>query len=240
LGLRINKEKTKYMKMLSLEDRRWTQIVMLGKYTFERVKCFSYLGTILNSKNMVTEEINRRIMVGNRAYFANMKLLKSTLLSRHSKVKFNKTLIRPLVTYGAETWTMSAANENALRVFLWKVVRRIYGPVREGERLRIRSNREVEEILGGEDVVKFVMSQQLAWLGHVERMDEERMSRKLLNGKKEGRRRRGRPRKRWLQNLEGDLRVMQVGRWREKVQTKEEWRRIVRDAEPTPHCNTED
>jgi hypothetical protein len=54
LGLRINKEKTKYMNMLSLEDRRWTQIVMLGKYTFERVKCFSYLGTILNSKNMVT------------------------------------------------------------------------------------------------------------------------------------------------------------------------------------------
>jgi hypothetical protein len=38
-------------------------------------------------------------------------------------------------------------------------------------------------------------------------MDEERMSRKLLNGKMEGRRRRGRPRKRWLQDLEEDLRV---------------------------------
>jgi hypothetical protein len=43
-----------------------------GKYTFERVKCFGYLGTTLNSKNMVTEEINRRIVTGNRAYFANM------------------------------------------------------------------------------------------------------------------------------------------------------------------------
>jgi hypothetical protein len=49
-------------------------IVKLGKYISERVKCFSYLGTILNSKNMVTEEINRRIMASNRAYFANMKL----------------------------------------------------------------------------------------------------------------------------------------------------------------------
>jgi hypothetical protein len=49
---------------------------------------------------------------------------------------------------------MSAADKNALRIFLWKVVRTIYDPVREGERLRIRSNREVEEILGGEDVVK--------------------------------------------------------------------------------------
>jgi hypothetical protein len=88
-----------------------------------------------NNENWVTEEINRRIMAGHSAYFANVKLLKSTLLSRHSKVK-----IRPVVTYGSETWTMSAADENALRVFERKVLRRICGPVREGERWRIRSN----------------------------------------------------------------------------------------------------
>jgi hypothetical protein len=82
---------------------------------------------------MMTEEINRRIMAGNRAYFTNMKLLKLTLLSRHSKVKLYKTLIRPVVTYGVEMWTMSAADENALCVFERKVVRRIYGPVRGGE-----------------------------------------------------------------------------------------------------------
>jgi hypothetical protein len=62
-------------------------------------------------------------------------------------------------------------------------------------------------------------------------MDEEKMLRKLLNGKMEARRRCVRPRKRWLQNLEEDLRVMRVGRWSEKVQSKEEWRRfIVKDA----------
>jgi hypothetical protein len=87
-----------------------------------------------------------------------MKLLKKTLLSRHSKVKIYKTLIRPVTTYGTETWTMSAADENALCVFERKVVRMIYGPVREGERWRIRSNRELEEILRGEDILKFVKS----------------------------------------------------------------------------------
>jgi hypothetical protein len=65
-------------------------------------------------------------------------------------------------------------------------------------------------------------------------MDEERMSRKLLHEKMEGRRRHGRPRKRWLQDLEEDLRVMQVGSWWEKVQSKEEWRRILREAKAHP------
>jgi hypothetical protein len=45
---------------------------------------------------------------------------------------------------------MSVAEENALRVCERKVVRRSYGPVREGERWRIRSNRELEEIIRGE------------------------------------------------------------------------------------------
>jgi hypothetical protein len=65
-------------------------------------------------------------------------------------------------------------------------------------------------------------------------MYEERMSRKMLHGKMEGRRRRGRPRKMWLQDLEEDLRVMQVGRWWEKVMSKEDWRRIVRETKAHP------
>jgi hypothetical protein len=162
----------------------------------------------------------------NYLYFKN-KYIGYTLLSRRSKVKLYKTLIRPVVTYGAETRTMSAADENALRVFEREVVRRIWGPVTEGER-------ELEEILRGEDIVKFVKPQRRAWLGHVGRMDEERMSRKLLHGKMEGRRTRGRRRKIRLQDLEEDMRVMQVGRWWEKVQSKEEWRRIEREAKAHP------
>jgi hypothetical protein len=50
----------------------------------------------------------------------------------------------------------------------------------------------------------------------------------------EGIRRRGRPRKRWLQDLEDDMSVVHVGRWWEKVQSKEEWRRIVGEAKAHP------
>jgi hypothetical protein len=106
--------------------------------------------------------------------------------------------------------------------------------VREGERWRIRSNRELEEILRGKDVVRFVKSRRLAWLGHVERMSEERMPRKFLHGRIEGRWRRGRPWKRWLQSLEEDLRIMRVGRRWEKVGCKEEWGSVLRKAKAHP------
>jgi hypothetical protein len=59
---------------------------------------------------------------------------------------------------------------------------------------------------------------------------EERMPRKLLHGRIEGRWRRGRPRKRCLQSLEEDLRIIRVGRWWEKMGCREEWGSVVREA----------
>ena len=50
-------------------------------------------------------------------------------------------------------------------------------------------------------------------------------------GKPDGRRRRGRPRKRWLDDLEEDLRKLGVKGWRRKVEDREEWRHVVKQAE---------
>jgi hypothetical protein len=232
-GIRINEQKTKYMKM-STEEIGWTPNVTFGQYNFETVRHFNYLGDLLNCKNTMTEEINKWIMAGNSDYYANMKLFRSTLLSRHTKLKLYKTLIRPVVTYGAEEWTMTLADENSLRIFERKVLRKIYGPLKENHRWRIRINKEIQEIIDDEDIVRFVKSRRLEWLGHVEGMDENRMPKKILHGRMEGKRKRGRPRKRWLQDLQEDLRVMHVGRWGEKVQNREEWGRIVKEAKAHP------
>jgi hypothetical protein len=55
------------------------------------------------------------------------------------------------VTCGAETWTLTAAEENALRRFERKVLRKIYGPVVDKGVWRIRFNNELCELKGGED-----------------------------------------------------------------------------------------
>ena len=56
-------------------------------------------------------------------------MLKSKIICKRSKLQIHKTLIRPLVTYGAEIWKLTAAEENALSRFERKVLRKIYGPV---------------------------------------------------------------------------------------------------------------
>jgi hypothetical protein len=82
----------------------------------------------------------------------------------------------------------------------------------------------------GENIVKWIKGQRVSWLGHLERMEEDRMPQKDLHSRTGGSRRRGRPRKGWREEVERDLQVMGVRRWRELVIDREKWRGIVRQA----------
>ena len=76
-----------------------------------------------------------------------------------TKVRLYRTLIRPVVTYAAETWNISSRDANKLRVFERKIIRRIYGPIQENGYWRIMDNLEVNNILNGEDIVRFIKAQ---------------------------------------------------------------------------------
>jgi hypothetical protein len=69
----------------------------------------------------------------------------------------------------------------------------------------------------GENIVKWIKGQRISWLGHLERMEEDRMSKKIFTQGLEGTTRRGRPRKGWREEVERDLQVLGVRRWREMV-----------------------
>ena len=71
---------------------------------------------------------------------------------------------------------------------------------------------------------------RLEWLGHVVRMNETRSVKKIFEGKLEGRRGRGRPRLRWINDVEDDLRKLDVKRWRTKTLDREEWASVIREA----------
>jgi len=72
--------------------------------------------------------------------------------------------------------------------------------------------------------------QRISWLGHLERMEEDRMAKKVFTQELKGTRRRGRPRKRWKEEVERDLQVLGVRRWTELVADRKKWKDIVRQA----------
>ena len=99
------------MKISNKENPGLLQELAVNEYKFQQVLVFTYLGSSLNGNNKIEEEINIRIIMGNRPYLSYLKLFESNILSKRTKMKLYKTLIRPLVTYGAETWTIKLADE---------------------------------------------------------------------------------------------------------------------------------
>jgi len=88
-----------------------------GQHKSEHVKEFSYLGSQVNHTNSISREIQARILSGNRCYYAYGKIMKSRALNRSSKLKKYQSLIRPVVTYGCEAWTLTTRDEQHLRIF---------------------------------------------------------------------------------------------------------------------------
>ena len=98
------------------------------------------------------------------------------------------------------------------------------------EEWKSRTNRELEEMSKGENIVKWIKRQRISWLVHLERMEGDRMPKKISTQELEGTRRRERLRKRWKDEVERDLQVLGVRRWRALVADRKKWKDIVRQA----------
>jgi len=107
--------------------------------------------------------------------------------------------------------------EQALLIFETKVFRRIYGLKYENLECKIRMNGELEEMSKEENIVKWIKGQRLSWLSHLDRMEDDRLPKKIFTHELEWTRRRGRPRKGWKEEVGRDLQVLGVRRWRELV-----------------------
>lgn len=196
---------------------------------FEKVNEFQYLRVMLSIKNDWSREIGIRITKAERAAFALSKFLKSKLFSKKTKARLYIAIIRPTLTYGCETWRTTSNTERRLRTFENKIWRIICGPVYDNRTgvWRRKFNGELQDELELAPVTSFIIGQQIQWLGNVMRRSEEETVRKVLEWRPTGKRPRGRPRKRWLDTVEEDLKKILVREWRTSVQNIEEWRQIV-------------
>jgi sorting nexin-29 len=208
VGLRINTDKTKYM-VATKKGAGGVQNLIVDDHSIEAVDSFVYVGSTINSKNNVALEVKQRIRLGNKCYFSLQKLM-SKRSSRHLKCTLYKSLIRPVVTYGAETWCITTKEEQLLLLFERKILRKIFGPVQVNGVWRRRYNFELQGMLNEPDILRFIKVSRLRWFGHVQRMDDNRIPKKLWREKPDGKRNTGRPKSRWADKVEDDLRKLAV------------------------------
>jgi len=145
-GLIVNVHKTKYLKCTRRQDQ--PKSTNIENKEFEQVILFKYVGSTVSTDNTIEEEIKERIALGNKAFFANEKVFQSKLISKMAKLKLYCSVIRPVVTYACETWTLKETITNILMVFERKVLRKIFGPTNKYCIWQIKTNQELDKIRG--------------------------------------------------------------------------------------------
>jgi hypothetical protein len=85
-----------------------------------------------------------------------------------------------------------------------------------------------------ENIVRFIKSQRLAWYGHVKRMEDNNNVRAIVKWNRIDRRLRGKPKTRWKDDVEADLRAMKITNWRTRIEDKLAWKKIVEQAKTLP------
>ena len=171
------------------------------------------------------EEVNNIIAKFTKNLIALYPLMKEKEIPRDVKVCIYTTVLRPVLLYGSETWTLTTKLKSKIQATEMRVLRLIYGVTR---RDRIR-NDNIRQALKVESVLAIIERNQLRWYGHVQRMPDTRDPKRIHKWKPKKKRPIGRPRKRWedkikeiTQRVEKDFNAV-----KSMTQNRTEWRRLI-------------
>jgi sorting nexin-29 len=142
MGSEIKKNKTKLLIQSQRADKQIHSITLMREM-IEAVKDFVYLGPNLSANAGEENEIQRRTGQANRVYFTLLPIMRSRVIQWQTKIRLYKTVIRPILWYASESWTLAKKSELALDTFERKVLRRILGPMKENDAWRITYNNEL-------------------------------------------------------------------------------------------------
>ena len=95
-----------------------------------------------------------------------------------------KTQLLHLVGLISLLWVLKETIKKKLILFERKVLRKIFGPTKERDGTRrIKTNDELDELIKHNPIINHIQAQRLSWFGHLQRMPEERMVKKVYKWK---------------------------------------------------------
>ena len=167
-----------------------------------------------------------RVNEGCKVLGALKGVMKNRGLEMNVKTVLYEKVVVPTVMYGSELWGMKVTETEKLNVFEMKCLRGMTG----GTRLDRVRNEVVRARTGvRRELAARVDTNVLRWFGHVVRMDNEQLLKKVMNAKVDGRSSRGRPRFGWMDVVRRALndRMMDMREASEHARNRNEWRMTV-------------
>ena len=223
--LTVNVNKSKVMRIDSKNEGDVS--VSMNDARMEVVDSYRYLGVNISKDGKMNEEVNNRIGDARKAAGALQKVWKKRKLSQEAKVGMYEAIVEPSLLYGSEAWVLNGHERKRMEAVEMNCLRSICGVRRldrvRNEEIRRRCSKEVS-------VCEKVDQSVLRWFGHVERMEEERLVKRVYQSDVMGVRRRGRPRRGWMDGVKEILgrKGLSIEDARECVQDRCEWRSICR------------
>ena len=116
-------------------------------------------------------------------------------------------------------------------VFERKILRRIYGPTKARDGTwRIKTNEELNRLTESRNIINYIKAQRLAWFGHVHRMPDGRMVKKIYKWTPMLTRSQGRPKTRLEDDVKNDVKTMGLSKWKDCIKNRPTWKGVVEKA----------
>ena len=221
VGLNINKEKTKILKLNSKNSEKIT----CEDSVLEEVEKFTYLGSVVGRDGGVEADIRSRIGKAQCAFNNLKNIWRSQSMRLNNKIRLFNSNVKSILLYGSETWKLDTQLTSKLQTFVNKCLRRILGVWWPN----VISNKDLWTKCNQEPIEITLKRRKWSWIGHTLRRPSHDIAQKCLEWNPVGKRRRGRPKNTWRRTIEDEAK--RIGKtWSEiknEAQNRVRWKKLV-------------
>ena len=196
--MKVSRSKTKY---LYINGGNEDETVKMENTKVPKIKKFKYLGSTVQESGSCEREVKKRVQAEWNGWTKVSGVICNRSLPARVKGKVYSTVVRPTMVYGLETVAVTKKQVKEMEVAEIKMLRFAMGVTRK-DKIRNEYNRGAVKV---ERLVMKMREGTLRWYGHVMRRDQEYVGRKMMEMEFPGKRKRGRPKRRFLDLVKEDM-----------------------------------
>ena len=197
-GMKVSRLKTKYLCINGGNDN---ETVKMENTKVPRVKKFKYLGSTVQESGNCEREVKKRVQGRWNGWRKASGVIYDRRLPARVKVKVYSSVVRPAMAYGLETVVVTKKQVEEMEIAEMKMLRFAMGVTRKDK----IKNEYIRDTVKVEWLGIKMREGRMRWYGHVMRRVKEYVGRKMMEMELLGKRKKGKPKRRFLDVVKEDM-----------------------------------